>query len=312
MNYLKGMFSKSQKLVLQRENQAIELIRANEDEIAKYEKRRLDELGDPEMHLSPLDLYAPDLKVIGINQKRFIANGQLTKIPLSSLTTKPTSFLNNREYFRLAYIRLVWVPNATDLPGIAKMGILDERAIEGHQVIGFDSHESKTMHMFTYQQDVYIHKSEFKYFSVFVKLEGFEEKYKINMNLGTVVVYWWLQLTNKPTQYTNFKSHTESVPKTIMPSVKQLSKSQSLRLPELRALNEQTEEEALPRVTIHRKRLSVDGDSDIRSVDVHDKFLHKLCEEKLKQVELNEIEECSNTVKTEQELLFSKTSRIDL
>lgn len=202
-------------------NNQMDILKLNEQKIDEYEANNRMILGLPEVNIQPHDLYAPDLTVSGIHHKIFKAIGRETIIPIISFIKNP-SFMDSRKYMRLAYLRIVWIPNAANIPGEVNLALADFRARKGLEVISSNNDLACNMHRHTYYQDFYIHKKEMKYFNIIVNLKGFETKYKNNMFLGSVRIYWITQWSNNPTQYETVEIQSAIIPKTKMPIIKSL------------------------------------------------------------------------------------------
>lgn len=178
---------------------------------------------DPDCIEAADSLSYPDLLVKGIKNKTYKTTGKGLQITLDKLQEfKLSNFLNKRKYIRLAFLRVVWIPTATDLPGRVRVGMKDLRAVEDRQVIDSKQFSARGMHNYSYQQEVYTHKKEINKMAIFVLLEDYQSKYTESDLLGTVRIYWVLHSTNMATLHEKSESMTSLMRPMRMPSLTRL------------------------------------------------------------------------------------------
>jgi len=194
--------------------------------IDEFNHERLIREADPNNFEAANEMFYPDLLMKGANIRHYDTNGKGLLIKLNKLhVSKLNDVIMRRNYIRMAFVRIVWTPSATDLPGEVVVGIKDLRAKEGFQIVDSKEFQARDMQQYTYQQEIYFHKSEASKFGIFVNLQNFEEKYPVSCILGSIRLYWVLHTSNVPTQHEKEESSSSLVKKLKMPSLRSFGKT---------------------------------------------------------------------------------------
>lgn len=188
-----------------------------------YQSERIIKESNPNDFEIKDDFHYPDLVVKGVKNKTYRTSGKGLEVTMDKLHEfNFWQLVQRRKFFRVAFIRVMWIPSATLLPGTVKIGIKDLRAKEGMQVVDSREFEAKNMHQYSYQQEIYFHKKELSKLAIFVQLNGYQSKYKDDAILGSIRIYWVMHTTNISTLHEAVESSSSIVEPTRMPILSRL------------------------------------------------------------------------------------------
>lgn len=196
----------------------------NERSIDEFENNMAQFMENP-IKLDGIEkLYCPNLTVAGMKSKTFKAKGSGTTISLSKLTgSSLLSLFQFRKYFRIAYLRVVWIPCAVDLPGSVSVSLRDYRARPERNIVAEKEMPADKMFRFTHMNNVFTHKQDIDKFGIEVNLKGYEEKYPNGGYLGVVRIYWFFQTTNNVVQFNPANPIAEEISRFEMPNISNLT-----------------------------------------------------------------------------------------